>query len=91
MNFNYDLVVAYRVYPKFSNAYLKISHEAFKDVFKDVDFYFITEDLKGLENVASFLIQTKLLSEQNLSSLVLFQEDDYFYINKLNYAIDFLK
>jgi hypothetical protein len=26
MNFDYDLVVAYRVYPKFSNPYLKISH-----------------------------------------------------------------
>jgi hypothetical protein len=65
--------------------------EAFKDIFKDVEFYFINEDLKGLENVASFLVQTKLLSEQNLSPLVLFQEDDYFYINKLSYAIDFLK
>ena len=132
MGFDYDLVIAYRVYPKFSNAYLKISHhfnfktkfdlfyacllsfkeatrglkikifaildkcpesyiEAFKDIFKDVEFYFINKDLKGLENVASFLIQTKLLSEQNSSPLVLFQEDDYFYINKLSYAIDFLK
>jgi hypothetical protein len=132
MSFGYDLVVAYRVYPKFSNAYLKISRyfnfktkfdlfhacllsfkeatkglklkmfaildkcpeiyiDVFKDTFKEVEFYFINKDLKRLENVATFLIQTKLLSKQNLSPLVLFQEDDYFYINKLNYAIDFLK
>ncbi|MEN6330116.1 MAG: glycosyltransferase [Methanobacterium sp.] len=111
---NYDLSIAYRIYPwvskvppVFKDDKYKLSEfclkslknslgdlkakifvllddcppeyeELFKKYFDEADLELIRLD--GVGNLATFALQIKILLEQNISDLVYFAEDDYFYM-----------
>lgn len=123
---NYDLAVAYRIYPEITrsppiyvnNKYklskfclksfkdslgrLKIKiwalldncpeeyEELFREHFEDSDLEII--NLSGIGNKATFDLQMKILLEQNVSEIIYFAEDDYYYFpNQFEKMISFLK
>ncbi len=51
--------------------------ELFREYFDDKDLEIIK--LEGIGNYATFDLQMKILSDQNISDIIYFAEDDYFY------------
>jgi len=123
----YDMAVAYRVYPQISGncGYFidgnkfdltKLCLDSFKNSFGNIKVkmlaildrcpveyedlfqkYFDEEDLDIIKlseggNRETFILQLKLLLEQEYSDVVMLAEDDYFYLpNTMKYALDALK
>jgi hypothetical protein len=123
----YDIVVAYRVYPKISGncGYFvggnkfdltKLCLDSFKSSFGNIKVkmfaildrcpqeyedlfheYFDDDDLNIIKiseggNRETFVVQLKVLLEQNHSNIVMLAEDDYFYLpNTMKHAVDVLK
>jgi len=122
----YDIAVAYRIYPRISKNPLIFNDNKYKlselclKSFKDslgtlksklwvlldncpqeyeglFEKYFAREDLElvkldGTGNLATFNMQVDILSEQDISEVVYFSEDDYFYLpNQFEHMVKFLQ